>query len=282
MNSLKRSIWFQIITLVVLSASSVSSKAVQPKETISFTKLAHAGTTVFFANSGAADQTGLLFIHGTPGSWEAFQWYLSNPDLQKDYFMVSIDRPGWGGSMIDVDFDVSSFSIHSAAIGAIFDQFPDKKWILVGHSLGASIAPQIALDYPDRVSGLLLLAGSLSPRLGSPRWYNRVANTWIVSKLLGKSIGKSYREIMLLRSQLAALDIRVKRSKIDADVIILQGKKDKLVSPKNSQYALKNWSEHFSSIAVVELEGEGHFLPWRQSSLVVELIEELTQQQNEK
>ena len=56
---------------------------------------------IVYAYSGDPAKPGLLFIHGTPGGWGAFESYLASPILQEEYFMVSVDRLGWGKSAID-------------------------------------------------------------------------------------------------------------------------------------------------------------------------------------
>ena len=216
-----------------------------------------------------------MFIHGTPGGWGAFHGYLQSLDLQKDFFMVSLDRPGWGNSILPAEEIDGNFATQSSAMGKIFERFPQKKWILVGHSLGASIAPQVAVDHNQSVVGLGLLAGSLSPKLGRPRWYNRAASTWLVSRFIGEHMRFSNREIMSLRGELSKMDIEIKNSNLASNVIILQGAKDRLVSPKNPKYASENWSDNFKSLKVITIEDAGHFLPWRQTQAVVDLIYEL-------
>lgn len=237
---------------------------------------------VFYAYSGNSEKTGVLFIHGTPGSWTAFRGYLANPALQDDFFLVSVDRLGWGQSKIPNAQVNGDFLPQSNAIGVILKQYPNKKWVLVGHSLGASIAPQVALDYPDSVTGLLLLAGSLKPSLGKPRWYNYSANTLVVSSFLSRSMKNSNREIMNLKQQLQDMDGRIKQTKLDTDLIVMQGKRDKLVSPKNPTYVAEAWKDSFRTIEVIELEKSGHFLPWKQVGLVNELIYKLAQLHEDK
>ena len=257
-------------TLVIMTLNSpVLAKAIE------YSKVDHDGSPVFYAYSGDQEKIGLMFIHGTPGGWTAFHRYLSDSVLQKDFFMVSLDRPGWGNSILPAEEIDGNFATQSSAMGKIFERFPQKKWILVGHSLGASIAPQVALDHNDAVAGLGLLAGSLSPKLGRPRWYNRAASTWLVSRFIGEHMRFSNREIMSLRGELSKMDTEIKNSKLASNVIILQGAKDRLVSPKNPKYAYENWSDNFNSLKVITIEDAGHFLPWRQTQAVVNLIYEL-------
>jgi pimeloyl-ACP methyl ester carboxylesterase len=154
-------------------------------------------------------------------------------------------------------------------------QHPNKKWTILGHSLGASIAPKIAMKAPNDVDSLLLLAGSLNPKLGNPRWYNWAASTWAVSSLIGESMKHSNREIMGLRKQLRIMDAELKQTYLDTNLLIIQGRKDKLVSPKNPSYVVEQWQSNLNSIEVIELADEGHFLPWKQAPLVVQSLYKL-------
>ena len=230
---------------------------------------------IHYAASGNIEKPGVLFLHGTPGGWGAFEGYLESRHLQNDFFMVSVDRLGWGKSVIDPKLINGDFDLQARAIKAVLDQYPKKKWTILGHSLGASIAPKVALYAPESVDSLLLLAGSLNPKLGKPRWYNWAASTWAISSLIGKQMKYSNREIMSLRKQLKIMDAEIKQTELDIDVLVMQGMKDKLVSPKNPSYVSEKWQKNFASIEVLELAEEGHFLPWRQAPLVLQSIYKL-------
>ena len=230
---------------------------------------------IHYAASGNIEKPGVLFLHGTPGGWGAFEGYLESRHLQNDFFMVSVDRLGWGKSVIDPKLINGDFDLQARAIKAVLDQYPKKKWTILGHSLGASIAPKVALYAPESVDSLLLLAGSLNPKLGKPRWYNWAASTWAVSSLIGKQMKYSNREIMSLRKQLKIMDAEIKQTELDIDVLVMQGMKDKLVSPKIPSYVSEKWQKNFASIEVLELAEEGHFLPWRQAPLVLQSIYKL-------
>ena len=45
-----------------------------------------------------SDGTLLIFVHGAPGSWDAFKKYVVDKDIRERARVVSIDRPGYGGS----------------------------------------------------------------------------------------------------------------------------------------------------------------------------------------
>lgn len=234
-----------------------------------------SASALHYAYSGDSNKPGILFIHGTPGGWGAFELYLDSSQLQQDFFMVSVDRLGWGQSTLSPKKINGDFKPQAQSIKMVMDQYPDKKWTIVGHSLGASIAPKVALEAPVQTQALLLLAGSLNPKLGAPRWYNRAASTWVVSRLIGESMRYSNREIMGLRKQLKLMDQQIKASSLNVNLIVMQGKKDRLVSPKNPSYINKAWANNFKSIELIELVGEGHFLPWNQTPLVISSLYKL-------
>lgn len=230
--------------------------------------------TLHYASAGDSAKPGLLFIHGTPGSWSAFKGYLEHPQLSANYFMVSVDRPGWGKSAVSKEQKKSSlgFDAQATAIAHVMTEYPDKKWVVIGHSLGASIAPKVGLVAPDRVVGLLLLAGSLQPKLGKPRWYNRFANNRLLKWMLPSHLNYSNDEIMVLRRELTAMENQLLAKQAPIDLVIIQGMKDKLVSPKNAGYVEAHWADAYASVRTIELPDAGHFIPWEQFSLVVETI----------
>ena len=277
----KHTLW-AVLALLVLAITNIGVLA-QPYSPsavrdigIKFARASSGEHQISYAYSGNTDKIGLLFIHGTPGGWGAFELYLENKQLQQDFFMVSVDRIGWGASPLALKDVDGNFDLQVNTINAVMESYPDKKWILIGHSLGASIAPKIALKNPNAVADLLLLAGSLKPSLGGPRWYNRAASTLVIANLIGKQMRRSNREIMGLRKQLAIMDKEIKSSQLSTRLTLMQGGKDKLVSPKNSDYVRNNWAENFASVEIIYLEEEGHFLPWRQARRVVETLYRLS------
>ncbi|MFT6032103.1 MAG: pimeloyl-ACP methyl ester carboxylesterase [Arenicella sp.] len=265
-----------MILAVLISNIEVSAQPYQRSvvldNNIEFNFAEVGDNRIHYAASGDRQKPGVLFIHGTPGGWDAFEIYLQSQPLKEDFFMVSVDRIGWGDSPLEPELINGEFSLQALAIKAVIDQYPSKKWTLVGHSLGASLAPKVALYAADSVDSLILLAGSLNPSLGKPRWYNWAANTWLIASLIGNSMKYSNREIMGLRKQLELMDSELRQAQLDANILVIQGMKDKLVSPKNAAYPAQQWQSTFNAIEVIELVDEGHFLPWRQTPLVVQSI----------
>lgn len=277
------------LLLLIITATLISTLVIaQPYErdqvlnpAIGFNKVTFAHKNgdkqLHYAYSGNPEKPGVLFIHGTPGGWGAFERYLTNPSLRQELFMVSVDRLGWGESPMEKKDIDGSFNDQANAITRVLAEYPNKKWVVVGHSLGASIAPKVALAAPESVNSLVLLAGSLKPRLGKPRWYNHAANNFFIGKLLSTHMKNSNKEIMALREQLNVMDQEIKSTQLDTHLVVIQGMKDKLVSSKNPRYVDTQWRDHFASTEIIELPNAGHFLPWNQTPLVIDTIRQMAE-----
>jgi pimeloyl-ACP methyl ester carboxylesterase len=220
------------------------------------------GRAISFAETGQADRPLLLFIHGTPGSWQAFGGYLADRELASRARMIALDRPGFGESTpgeLDLSFE-SQASTFRTVIEPYLQKTPV---VLVGHSLGAPLAARMVMDYPDEFSALVLIAPSLDPDLENPRWYNRLADYRLASWLVPESLALANREVMALRPELQAMDKLWGRVKIP--VVVIQGMEDKLVDPANADYAEKKIDQQ---LRVLRIEGAGHFILWEDIPLI--------------
>lgn len=203
----------------------------------------------------------IIFVHGTPGSSGAFFDLMSNQNLQDGFDMVSIDRLGWNTASLTSRKAEVNFRKQAEFIKKVSDdRFPSRKPILVGHSLGGSIIPRALMDYPESFSGMVVIAGTIDPNLGDPRWYNSLANTFMIKNVISSELEKSNDEIMSLKSNLEEMEDLWKN--IQSPVTVIQGKKDFLVSPKNADYAKQELSHLKDKLSVIEIEDGSHFLIW--------------------
>lgn len=243
-------------------------------ESPSFQTYAWQGHSCFYAESGQSEQTPVIFIHGSPGSWDNFLTFFSSPPLREVARLVAVDRPGFGRSS-DTG-PVRSLENQSEALAAVLpDPGSSHKAILVGHSLGGAVAVRLAVDYPERVGGLLLVAPSISPELEKLRWYNRLAAFPAVKWILPRSFRHSNEEILPLKAELEKLEPHI--PDIAIPIIVIQGMRDRLVPPGNADYV----AEHFSSASVdVRKDPElNHFIPWTRPGLIEEAVLELLKRQ---
>jgi len=174
-----------------------------------------------------------------------------------------LDRPGWGGSILSGGGGVANFEQQNRLLRPLFERINAENKgqgiMLVGHSLGASLAAYLAMQNPELISGLILLAGSLDPQLGKPRWYNFAASMGVVSWFLGEDMQKANEEIMLLQEQLE--NMRRGWAKLRIPVAVIQGLRDKLVYPENADFSEKVLIS--ADLKVVRLATAGHFIPWQ-------------------
>ena len=227
------------------------------------------GDRLFYAAAGDKTKPALIIIHGTPGNWHQYARYMLNEQLRERFYVIVVDRPGWGNSVAGDTREIISYERHAKIFSAFALNLKahnnNQPVILLGHSLGSSIAPRVAMDYPESVDGLLLLAGTLSPELSGLRWYNQVARLPGIGFIIGDKLTKSNREILALRSEMELMAPRW--SSLELPIIVVQGLKDANVYPANADFA----EEHLSPATtdVIRLEKEGHLFPLTKRQEVV-------------
>jgi len=218
------------------------------------------GQNLHGAATGDQSAPAVIFIHGTPGDWRAWGDYLGDAALWDKVFMIAVDRPGFGLSAAEgpiVDFKAQA----SAIIGAALREHPGP-FILVGHSYGGPIQIQMAADYPEHISGLIMLAGAIDPVLHKARWYHHLGGTWIGRAATSDVLEASIDEMLALPAQLEAQNSALKG--LTMPVTVIQGETDWLVPVGNADYAREN----LKHANIIVIEGQGHFLPWEQYTLV--------------
>lgn len=213
----------------------------------------------------------ILFIHGSPGSHEAFSDYLEDRILQEKAILISVDRFGYGGSMKGK----SELSVGSQAryIAPILEEYK-LPTLVVGHSYGGPVATRLAMDYPKYISSVLLLAGSIDPELEEVLWYQKLANWKLVRFILPSFLDVSNQEILPLRFELKKMEHLWQN--ITVPITIIQGDNDSLVPAANTDYAQKMISDK-TKLKIIR-GNMNHFLPWNQYALVRKEILEMLKQ----
>lgn len=207
----------------------------------------------------------VIFVHGTPGSWQNQASFLYDEFLRDHFHMISMDRLGHGRSAGDIE---PSLQAQAASFKALLDRDTTGDGaIMVGHSLGGPIIARTAMDYPEQVSGLVFIASSGDPKR-SLKWYNTVGGLLPVSWFLSKDLKGANREILPLKKQLKAMLPLWKNITVPA--VIIQGGKDKLVNPKNADFLQKELVN--AKVKMVIESEDDHFLHWRRPKLVVDAL----------
>lgn len=213
-------------------------------------------------HAGSHDKPAFLFIHGTPGDWKAWGRFLGDSELSEKTFMLAIDRPGFGQSAPGTPV-LSLETQASVILQSALKEHPGP-FVIVGHSYGGPIQLEIAANFPEHVSRLIILAGAIDPVLQKERWYHHLANTWAGRVILPEPLNVSTQEMLSLPSELKRLQSQLKA--IDKPVTVIQGGKDWLVPSGNAEYARKQLSG--ADVSVIQIADQGHFLPWKEYDLV--------------
>jgi pimeloyl-ACP methyl ester carboxylesterase len=217
-----------------------------------------------YLSAGDPEGQRVLFIHGTPG--EATDWMPFLQNVPAGQHRLAIDRPGFGES--GPGRPVVALSEQARAIAALLKDGQGPA-ILVGSSYGGPVALRIAADYPEAVSGVLLVGAAADPDREETHPLQRLAATRAVDALLPRPLSHSNAELLALRRELEALGTGI--GQIRASVTILQGVHDTLVPAENAAYIAERLTGARSK-RVVFVERAGHFLHILSSSLVEEAL----------
>ncbi|MCO6357222.1 alpha/beta fold hydrolase [Roseivirga pacifica] len=227
-----------------------------------------------YADNGR--EASVVFVHGTPGSWDAFINYFSDSTLMVNFNIASPDRPGFGKSSYAKP--IRSLQEQAALMKPMIEALPEPR-ILVGHSLGGPIIARMAMDYPELIDGLVFLAPALDPALEPDEDWFRVPMRWpVIGAIAPKIFRISNEELIFLDEELE--EMLPLWEGVTAPSIIVQGSADKLVHPGNGAFAdsvLVNAPHE-----LVMLEGQNHFLPWNEHGLVVKSVMGLLKYLNEE
>lgn len=209
----------------------------------------------------------VIFVHGSPGSLSAFIHFLADSSLLEKAQLVSVDRPGFGAS--NFGYAEPSLEKQVALLKPLVEQYKDHRPItLVGHSLGGPIIARMAMDYPELIDGLIMVAPSIDPELEPNEWFRGPLALPFFKWLLPRSIRASNDEIWKLKPELQ--DMEPLWSKIKAPTILIQGDMDKLVPPGNADFAEKMLVN--APLELVKKEDMDHFVPWGHPELIREAI----------
>jgi len=112
------------------------------------------GTRVHYLEQGTGPC--ILMIHGLSGVAQNFGYQVMG-ELARDHRVIAVDRPGSGYS-VRHPRSSAALDVQADVMAGVIDALKLDKPLIVGHSLGGAVALATALRYPDKVSGLALVA----------------------------------------------------------------------------------------------------------------------------
>jgi pimeloyl-ACP methyl ester carboxylesterase len=151
-------------------------------------KIEVVGATLNVLDIGRRDGAGppIVIIHGASSNLETMRQPLGDI-LAKHRRVILIDRPGHGWST-RVRLDDSTPAIQGQMIDVALEKLGLGPAIFVVHSWAGALGARMALDYPQRVAGLVMLAPVAYPWRGGVGWYNKLVTTPVIGPLLAYTI----------------------------------------------------------------------------------------------
>jgi pimeloyl-ACP methyl ester carboxylesterase len=218
---------------------------------------------VHYVKSGSDTLPTLFFVHGSPGSWDAFKMYLMDTALLQHFRMISVDRPGFGYSSFGTAFNLEQQSV---LINQVIQKENNQKPVhLVGHSIGGPVVIHLAQNHPKEFASLTILAGSISPYEEPKEYWRYLFMYTPLQVLMPGAFKPSNDEIIYFKKDLYHTDTMY--AALIMPVTFIHGDKDKFVTVKNVAYGKKKLA-HNPNVKVIIIPGAGHFIPWEHFGLI--------------
>jgi pimeloyl-ACP methyl ester carboxylesterase len=125
-------------------------------------------------------------IHGASSNLEVMRQPLGEM-LARNHRVILIDRPGHGWSTRARRED-STPAIQGRMIDEALEKLGVGPVILVVHSWSGALGARMALDYSERVAGLVMLAPVAYPWRGGVGWYTKLVAIPVIGPLLAYTI----------------------------------------------------------------------------------------------
>jgi pimeloyl-ACP methyl ester carboxylesterase len=111
------------------------------------------GVTLRYAEQGHASGVPVVFLHGVTDSWRSFEHVFEH--LPPTVHAFALSQRGHGDSSRPENG--YTFADMSSDLRAFMDAVKLPAAVIVGHSMGASVAQRFAIDHPARAAGLVLI-----------------------------------------------------------------------------------------------------------------------------
>lgn len=209
----------------------------------------------------------------------ARSWVTQLQGLQHALRMIALDLPGHGES--DPAPGAASIEEYAAVAAEVLGALASGPVIVVGHSLGGSVAIALAARRPDLVRGLVLIAScvklplvdSIGERLVAylPGPLRRLLFFSMAKKVLFApgapvdAVAIAMQELRACRPDTILNDVRVARAMdlteqaaaLDVPTLVLAGSRDRLTTPALAE----RLSALIRSSRLRIVDGAGHMLP---------------------
>ncbi len=229
----------------------------------------YEGRDMHYVAIGDTAKQAILFVHGSPGSWDNFLYFLADSTALKKYRLITVDRPGFGKSGNGIP--ERSLEQQAKVINEVLER-EQTSAILVGHSYGGPVIARMAIDSPQYTDALVIVAGSVDPELEKTKWYQIPVHYKVLSWILPGLLYSTNEEILALKNELE--EMKSDWKKITQPVSVIQGGKDMLVPKENADFAKRMLVN--APVNMVVVPEMNHFVPWNRSDLIQKEIDRIS------
>ena len=117
------------------------------------------GLRVHYRRHGPSGGDAVVFVHGSGPGASGHSNFKKNVDafVAAGFSVIVPDLPGFGYSSKPTDRDYTTEFFGSHLVG-LLDALGIEQFALIGNSLGGAVSIRVALDHPERVTHLILMA----------------------------------------------------------------------------------------------------------------------------
>ncbi len=245
------------ITDIRLSDHQLLKRLQIDKEPVSIHYYSYGKYMIRYAEVGNEGKPLIIFVHGAPGSLDAFMDFLDDSTLRKRFRMISVDRPGYGHS--GFGRPLTSLEEQAKALLPLVDlnENPARP-LLVGHSYGGPIVAKMAMLEPDKIGALQLVGAAVDPGHEKIFWINYILGWapfhWILPHALYVANEEKLAHVAELKKMIPGW------RRIRMPVTIIHGINDGLVPLANAYFAQKMLVN--ARVTMKIYKNTGHLIPW--------------------
>ena len=250
---------------MTMRTSTKESKEFFDKAKISYTDsiISIGENKLHYIETGKKDNPTLFFVHGSPGSWDAYKEYLKDSLLLQKFRMIAVDRPGFGYS----DFgEAKNLFEQASLIDQLVAKINNGKDIyLIGHSYGGPTIVKMAIDKPNLFKGIVILAGAIDPDAETPEKWRNIFKAKPIRYIVPGALRPANDELIWLKTDLKIMKPTL--NKITTNVIVIHGTEDPLVPYSNVAFIEREFI-NAKSMDIISIKNANHFIPWEHFKLI--------------
>lgn len=244
-------------------------RSVQENATVQY--FLSGSTTLRYVHIPNASESApvLLTLHGAPGSCSDFSSYWAKDAITKKFEVISIDRPGYGGSS-DPEINMEIEEQANCIVGLLTYVANEKKVVIFSHSYGGPIGAKIAVQLDTSCLGHVMVAPVIDPISEKVFWYSPIPIILPFSWFSSSDWKSAAREKKTHIDQLKALT--PSWQSINSKTIHIHGTSDWLAPIDNISFCKAHFNNAFYEPIIIE-EGS-HFILW-ESDIQKMIVEHL-------